>query len=589
MAVQEVASADDISSVLHRWANEGSAQIPRNYEFFRKLLDTTIFYLQNSDHDTASVFASCAAFHASARHCGIWASPELERCLHQIGSQLSALEPGHFVYRRRTEVKHVCHVATAVYPVGGLTRMLARWVGEDKGRCHSLALTRQSTKEVPDFLVQSICTSGGHIHRIDGVIGGLLDRAKKLRSIVEHADLVVLHIHPDDVVPIIALATGNRPPVVYLDHADHSFWLGTTVSDVIANMRKPGRRLSIERRGVDPARVALLPTILEPRQREISREAAKRRLGLPVDCILLTSVARARKYRSTSRTNYADLHVRTLLEHSDSVLLVVGPGGQLDWSEAIQKTNGRVIVLPECEDPSIFFQAADIYVDSFPFVSITSVLEAGSYGTPAISLFPFSDDCAVLGCDMPGLDSHLVRCQTLDEYIGALSHLIRNPARRARLGEALARCIWDNHTGENWLKHLNIVYELALESLPSEQPGRRVDDMRIAEPDVYIQPIHGGDPNAERDLNRMLQFELGVLPTRVRVREWWRLLKAGFLRNTGRFGPAIHLIPEWARCRAGRFRRRLSGLQHRKGRSTQQSTTLVASAGSAELHRDTYF
>lgn len=564
MAVQEVPRADDISSILESWANEGSLWIPRNHEFFRNLLHTTLFHMHNNDQGSASVFAACAAFHATARHCGIWASPELERCLQQIGLRLSPSEP--LVHQRPSDVKHVCHIATAVYPVGGLTRMLARWMREDKGRCHSLALTRQSTKEVPDFLVQSVSTSGGHIHLIDSVTGGLLDRAKKLRSIVQHADLVVLHIHPDDVVPIIGLATSVRPPVVYLDHADHSFWLGITVSDVIANMREPGRRLSIERRGADPARVALLPTILEPRQRQISREAAKRRLGLPADCILLTSVARARKYRSSSPTNYADLHVPTLLEHTNSILLVVGPGGQLDWSGAIERTNGRVIVLPEHEDPSLFFQAADIYVDSFPFVSITSVLEAGSYGTTAVSLFPFSDDCAVLGCDMPGLDAHLVRCRTLDEYRGALSQLIVDPAMRARLGEALAQSILDKHTGENWLERLNIVYKLALKSLPAEPTSCLDNDMRIDEPDVYIQPIHGGDPNAEIDLDRMLQFELGVLPTVVRIGEWWRLLKAGFLRNTGRYGPAIYLVPEWVRCRAGRFRRRLPGLSRRMRR-----------------------
>lgn len=56
------------------------------------------------------------------------------------------------------------------------------------------------------------------------------------------------------------------------------------------------------------------------------------------------------------------------------------------------------------------------------------------------------------------------------------------------------------------------------------------------------------------------------LPTGVRIAEWWSLLKAGFLRNTARYGPAVYLVPEWARCRAGRFRRRLPELPCRMRR-----------------------
>jgi hypothetical protein len=76
------------------------------------------------------------------------------------------------------------------------------------------------------------------------------------------------------------------------------------------------------------------------------------------------------------------------------------------------------------------------------------------------------------------------------------------------------------------------------------------------EPDVFIQAIHGGQPDGERDRNRLLKYELGLLSTRARLCEWWRLWRLGELRDAGRYGPAVRLLPEWLSTAGRRWRRR---------------------------------
>ena len=69
------------------------------------------------------------------------------------------------------------------------------------------------------------------------------------------ADIVVLHVHNMDVVPMIALAgLENRPPSMMVNHGDHQFWLGSGVVDLIVSTRDSGRQLGIDRRGVTPER-----------------------------------------------------------------------------------------------------------------------------------------------------------------------------------------------------------------------------------------------------------------------------------------------------------------------------------------------
>ena len=48
--------------------------------------------------------------------------------------------------------------------------------------------------------------------------------------------------------PVLAFADKRCPPVALLNHADHIFWLGSTISDLIINQRDIGKVLSEERR-----------------------------------------------------------------------------------------------------------------------------------------------------------------------------------------------------------------------------------------------------------------------------------------------------------------------------------------------------
>jgi hypothetical protein len=544
--------ADDFAPLLKEIRAVGKARLPGNATYFMRIAEEAERLAAQGRDDEACVEISIAAFHASARHSGLWASPRLEALLAQIAARRLHDAP---VRRAPCAIHHVMHVATEVPALGGLARMMERWIRTDAGRMHSLSITRQTIMPLPENVRDAVKQRGGTVRVLDHGRGGLFERAQRLRDAAQAADLVVLHIYPFDIVPQLAFATPNRPAVVLLDHADHSFWLGIHITDVMASMREAGQRIMIERRGIPPERIALLPTILSEGHRRVSRQEAKRRIGVPEDCVLLVSVARGRKYVTLGGTSFANLHLQTLLEHPKAVLLTVGPGVREDWSEAMQRCQGRIISLPEQDDPRLFFEAADIYVDSFPFVSITSTLEAASLGTPAISLFPFGRDSAVLGCNMPGLDRLLVTCASPGAYHAALSRLITDESHRQELGAALQRQVAANHIQGAWLDRLEALYRQAL-AAPRHGAAAGPDRLFEGEPDVFIQAIHGGDFDGERDRNRLLKYELGLLGTRARLREWWRLWRLGELSDSGRYGPAVRLLPDWLVTAGRRWRRR---------------------------------
>src|SRR6185437_9318373 len=131
---------------------------------------------------------------------------------------------------------------------GGHMRMIARWVQHDSGNIHSLALTRQNAP-IPDKARDAITATRGRVHQLNLARGGLLDWARALQGLMAKADLVVLHAHNMDTIPMLALAgMKNRPRTVLLNHADHSFWLGVDFVDQVIHTRRSGLRLSSERR-----------------------------------------------------------------------------------------------------------------------------------------------------------------------------------------------------------------------------------------------------------------------------------------------------------------------------------------------------
>src|SRR5262249_711485 len=131
--------------------------------------------------------------------------------------------------------RRVLHVATDVGRIGGVTPAIANWMANDPDSCHSLALVRQGDVDVPASLAEGVGRGGGRLS-VFPTNAPLLARARWLRAIARcGADLVILH-NLNDVVPTVAFATADGPPVGFANHSDQNFWLGSTVADAIVNL-----------------------------------------------------------------------------------------------------------------------------------------------------------------------------------------------------------------------------------------------------------------------------------------------------------------------------------------------------------------
>ena len=108
------------------------------------------------------------------------------------------------------------------------------------------------------------------------------------------------------------------------------------------------------------------------------------------------------------------------------------------------------------EDLSPFHAMADIYLEGFPFGSLTALLEAGlsglpCVGAPAVTPLPLrSDDIAMDAMQTPA---------SVEDYISQALRLAGDARARSLEGERTQKTIWENHCGAGWMRRLSEVYD----------------------------------------------------------------------------------------------------------------------------------
>ena len=288
------------------------SQIQQSRMRFDDILTAARTALAQGDLDDSAALLQVAAQYASTRHTGLFRSLELEEMAGRIGRSvapgLAQALSGPLAARRR-----ILHVATEVYPIGGHTRVIWNWIGKDAGSEHHVALTQQGSGGVPPRLAELTASSGGQIHRLDGGTRSLRTVAARLGGLAVGFDVVVLHIHPFDITPLLAFAVKDRrPPLAFYNHADHVFGVCGGIADAFADMRDAGRRISLGRRQIRRASSVLLPIPLGLPARALSRARAKETLGFSARELLAVSVGDACKFQPFAGVDFVEAHQRLL-------------------------------------------------------------------------------------------------------------------------------------------------------------------------------------------------------------------------------------------------------------------------------------
>jgi len=351
---------------------------------------------------------------------------------------------------------HVLHVIASVFHVGGPSRLIRNWVAMDVGTQHSLFITRQEhLSQVRSWLVDAIEESGGHVIILPSG-ASLLQKAVWLRQTLQSSiDLVILHTGID-LVPLVAMATTSGPPVGMINHADHVFWVGSSIADAVIDLRSVGSTLTGLRRST-PLNL-LLPIPLTDVPPIDCHSLGRTRIGVPEDQVVLVTVGRTEKYLPYEDRNFVRTGLRILEDNPQAHLYVVGVSADFAEARLGNPRHERLHFMGYVEDPSAYQHAADVYLESFPCGSQTALLEAALASVPFVR--GYGPTIELLIANDAAINNLVPVPSTDEEYIAQASRLIREPKTRAALGRDLRESMVSLHTGTGWLEQLHSVYDV---------------------------------------------------------------------------------------------------------------------------------
>ncbi len=435
----------------------------------------------------AAAWAQVAADHAWHSPPGAVASPVIDAALHAIGMATCPRRP---VPAPPIGRDRVLHVATELSEVGGHSRMARRWIERDSARVPTLALTRQRGP-VPGAIARAVAAAGGEVHHVEG--HDAIARARALAALADAHDTVVLHVHPFETAAAIALADrAARPPVIHVNHADHCFWLGADVADLVVSARPAAAAMCVARRGVSALRTAILPVPVETAPAPADRRAARAALGVPDGACALLVVASPYKLARIDDLGLLDLVEPVLAAHPDAVLLAVGPEDAGPFAAARKRTGGRVRALGRMDDTGPALAAGDIFLDGYPCSSLTAALEAAAAGMCVVSHQPARPQAATYDIDEPGLGDAHVRARTPEQYAAELGRLVADPGARREAGERAARAVEAMADPGAWASALEDVYARAAGRAvcPVPPPAPIANSADALREDAFLLRLH---------------------------------------------------------------------------------------------------
>jgi glycosyltransferase involved in cell wall biosynthesis len=445
---------------VHRPLEHSPRVLAENRRHYELLVEMARHYAGQGDVERVLRAAMAAANYAWLAPVGLLSDVRLERTVvHAVRGSAAVSVDGD----RRAG--RVLHVLSEAYSVGGHTRLAWRWMNRDE-RTSDVVLTNQHVP-VPDPLVESVRASGGDLHDLRATAHGLLERTRALREHMDRADLVVLHVHPYDSIALAAVnLPGARPPVVYENHADQSFWLGVAGADLLCDLRPQAHALDVGLRGVPDERIGVLPMPVDEMPSPAGG-ALRRQLGIRPDAVVALTVSADWKMAATWGRGMHHAVERVLHRSPQVSVVLVGATPNADWARLSKRYPGRVFPVGRVPDPAPYFALADVYIESYPSRATTSALEAAVLGLPVVALadIPEDDPVHIFQAGSPGLTGQRV-ATTADQFAVAVRHLALDPDLRQREGAQARASVLAVHDGPGWRSQLESLYEQA-RSLPA--------------------------------------------------------------------------------------------------------------------------
>jgi len=313
-------------------------------------------------------------YYMTYNHCGVFRYEPIEELLQEIGKE--------FIVDNQVDIvkNSFLHIMTKASVTGGHTRVVENFIKNRKeyDEKHHVILISQNNETKPEFCKE--LESKNELFDLSNF--DVLEKIKEIGLISGKYEYIILHHHMYDVLPIIALSQfKNKKNIYAYNHADHLYWVGSSILTGSFEMSMDGLNFSQLRREI--SNNILLPIPVEKKEK-ITTDL-KEKLNISNNSKIALTIGSQDRF-ITDEYSYKDMLQEVFSKNKDICFIIVGKHTKEYWKELWTHPSMRFVGLIPKEQLGEYYSIADIYVDSFPMGGGTATLDALCYEIPSIKV-----------------------------------------------------------------------------------------------------------------------------------------------------------------------------------------------------------
>ncbi len=339
----------------------------------------------------------------------------------------------------------IAYIATELYDVGGHTKCietLTESLVNDYDQCLFLTKKVSSYKNAPviiDKIEKNI--------KVCGIDKNWLFFEKQVQELYDQiisfgAKTLFVYIHPDDVLGTAILSLIKKTTdikIIFFNHASHYPNLGMTFADLILEGMPTTLKVTNERRHLHNAKIIGLQSKAKDETVYCSKEEIseiRKNIGITNDELMTVSGGSSYKFFDEDSSEYFEM-IKELFFSKDNLKHVILTNLKKNQKEIVDKIfantelRDRLIILPLSPDFEKFFQAADLYIDSFPVSSALTQIDLMRLKVPTVVKINTKTPEFSFHEYMPPKYPYMF--EKTEEFLSSIIYLLENKEKREEI------------------------------------------------------------------------------------------------------------------------------------------------------------
>ncbi|WP_027380397.1 glycosyltransferase family protein [Chryseobacterium daeguense] len=453
------------------------SRLEENKKYFLKTLKIAELLYQEKKYNDCLLYIERLSYSAWYNFPGYYTSNLIESIIRNIAS-----ETLQFKKQKTAELQKdkTLHFFSEISRVGGHSKLIFSWIENDKNSSHYLLSSWQNEELVSEIAESYNYKINNNLFTFEKDIT-IPEKAQKIIEVLENNDFsrIVLHIHPHDVIPSMVFSSKMLEyPVFFLNHAEHTYWLGAPIIDFLLQIRETNLIKDSKNRNIPVEDQFFLPI---PVDESFKLKKTER------TTFNILSIGRESKYEPNEIYNFYEAALKIVEKFENVIFTIVGIAETNENRKKYQ--HKRLILIPPTREIDKYIEDSDLYLEGFPVPSFTSLLEPAMAGMPFVlhydpaSVYKVFDDKKEEGIFYP---------EDLAAWHQEVEKIITDETYRKQLTSLQQEYLRKYFSAEAWSSQLERIKSItknkkhSVRTIPSEE---KYLDGRDEELVSVIQPI----------------------------------------------------------------------------------------------------